>query len=287
MDSSIQQIESVYINELQFNALQRAEPFSLYGGSNQPLTYVTPEISTLTCGNKPEHGPRAISSNLRALIPNFDLYNLAEYLRLGTFAGCLTDEWQDLNQYCDDDPANPQAPPTCYWVGLHKAILTIYFDSVPLLRQTVDGGYQTMPIHIPDIWTLSSWTDENGYKVKFDALTTADPLSPEIMAQQAQLFNTTTAKVEARLAEFQQGMYARVLSEMGQGSLRPLTTELAGHTRPTARRQDRRISPCHALWQPTIGGRGTDHALLFPQPHPTDYRRQSSRQPAACARRSG
>jgi hypothetical protein len=228
LDSSIQQVESVYVNEVRQNVLQRAEPFDLYGGIMQPLSYVPAEFSTLTCGNKPEHGPRALSSNLKPFIPNFDLYNMADYLGVGSFSGCLSDEWKDIQLQCDDDPENPQAPPDCYWVGEHKAILTMYFDSVPLMRQTIDEGFTKMSILLPDTWTLSNWTFEDGYKVKFDALTTADPLTAEMVAQQEQLFVETTAKVETRLAELQQGLYQRVLNEMTQGSLRPTATLLAG-----------------------------------------------------------
>ena len=227
LNSAIPPLEAAYGAEIQAS-LQRAEPFNLYGGTNQPLTYVTPEINNLTCGDAQINGTRQLSSNLKVLIPNFDLYNLADYLRLGKFAGCLTDEWQDLQMYSEDDPERPNDPPTYFWAGEHKAILTIYFDSVPLLRQTIDEGYVRMDFYLPDTWTRDNWTFAGGYKEKFDALTTADQPTPDMVAQQTELYNTVTAKAEKALAGYQKGLYQRLISEMTVGSLKGMAVELGG-----------------------------------------------------------
>lgn len=130
--------------------------------------------------------------------------------------------------YSEDDPERPNDPPTYFWAGDHKAILTIYFDSVPLLRQTIAEGYTRMDFYLPDTWTRDNWTFAGGYKEWFDALTTADQLSPEMVAQQAELSKTVTDKVEKALAGFQKGLYQRIISEMTTGSLKGMAAELGG-----------------------------------------------------------
>lgn len=228
LDESIQQMESDFVSEVQQHYLQRDEPFNLYGGPYQTLEYATPEISALTCGDAEEHGSYPLSSDLKSLIPNFELYNMAEYLRLGSFAGCLSDEWEGLEEKCEYDPERPNAPPDCYWEGDHKAVLTIYFDSVPVMRQTIHDGMVMMRPNRADIWTKYNWLYADNYKKMFDALTTADQPTPEMAAQQEELRQRITEEVENRLSDFQQSLYSRVLNEMSQGSLQSTATEIAG-----------------------------------------------------------
>jgi hypothetical protein len=93
LDSSIQALEQAYMHEVRADRLQRNEPFDLFGGLDQPLAYTAQEMVNATCGNDPFYGTVAIPRFLRAVIPHFERYNLAEYLKLGTLAVCITDEW--------------------------------------------------------------------------------------------------------------------------------------------------------------------------------------------------
>jgi hypothetical protein len=222
LDSGLQAIENNFVNEVQGFRLQRAEPFNLYGGLDQPLSYIPPELSNTTCGNAPDYGSYALGSNLQALIPNFERYNLAEYMRLGNFAVCLSDEWINPIEYC---VYPPQDLPVCHFLADHKSNLTVYFNSVPLIRQTIYEAEQIMPTEGAERWTRNQWTGFYNYKGKFEALTTAEVPAPDGAAQ---LLATVTGQLQERLASYQQELYGRILNEMTQGSLKPMATELAG-----------------------------------------------------------
>lgn len=228
MGGSLQQVENTFYNDLRANLLQRAEPFNLYGGLDQPLTYVTPELTTATCGDPGGHGSYPAPVNLRSLIPNFDRYNLAEYLRLGSFSVCISDEWINPLEYCDPDP-DPRIPPICYYkADDHKSIVTVRFNLVPIMTLTIDEGEQYMPNPGAETWTRDNWTTFYEYKAKFEAITAANVPSPEQAAQQAALLATITSKLETTLGDYQQDLYARILNEMKMGSLKPSAVELGG-----------------------------------------------------------
>jgi hypothetical protein len=91
VDSSLQSLETAFLNKVRATELQRSEPFDLYGGVEQKVTYVTPELTTMTCNEQNAPAP----NHLRALIPSFDLYNLADYLRLGKLTVCAHYEGLD------------------------------------------------------------------------------------------------------------------------------------------------------------------------------------------------
>ncbi len=228
LDSAIQSVERSYINEIQFGRLQRAESFNLYGGISQPLTYVSPELSNTTCGNLAGYGTYPLASNLKALIPNFDLYNLAEYLKLGGFAVCLSDEWLNPIEYCDTDPERPNDPPECYYVAQHKAILTVYFDAVSIMSQSLDEGDQIMPNSRPNEWTKDNWTTLYNYKAQFEALSMVDSSTPELEVQRAQLRTSIANKLETALGNYQHELYGRILTGLTTGSLKGMATEVAG-----------------------------------------------------------
>jgi hypothetical protein len=224
LDAGLQAIENNFVSEVHAFRLQHAEPFNLYGGVDQPLTFVSPELTNSTCGNMDGYGSYPLSSNLKALIPNFERYNLADYLKVGKLAVCLADEWTNPMEECIYPP---QSAPYCYMTAEHKSMLTVYFDQIPLMRQTIDEGRWPLATS-PDDWTRTHWTTVYNYKGKFDALTVADMPSPEMEAQRLQALGTLTAQLEEALANYQKELYARILNEMELGSLKSLATEVGG-----------------------------------------------------------
>jgi hypothetical protein len=159
------------------------------------------------------------------VIPHFERYNLAEYLKLGTLAVCTTDEWGDPTQYCDEPD---DGLPTCHYVAQHKVILTVMFNRVPIMRQTLNDGALVMPDSRAEAWTRDNWITAHNYKGRFEALGTIDPPSPAEAEQQAALLATTTRHLENVLAGYQKELYGRVLNEFDQGVLKPAVTEAAG-----------------------------------------------------------
>jgi hypothetical protein len=220
LDSSIQALESAFLNDVRTNQLQRSEPFDLYGGIDQPLSYLTPELTTATCGNPDGHGSYPAPANLRSLIPHFDRLNLADYLKLGKLKVCISDLWTDIEEICvEPDPEQPDKPTGCYpYKARHLSYVTVAFDSVPILWLTIDEGELSIPRTGPDYkFTRNHW---NSYKPMFEAFTAGETSLEAVAAVSAQL--------EAALGGYQQALYGQVLTEMSQGALKPLVTELGG-----------------------------------------------------------
>jgi hypothetical protein len=194
------------------------------------VVYQTSELGLFTCGDLNRHGSYSYAApdQLKALIPNYERYNLAEYLRLGKLSVCLSDEWINPIETCQYDPERPQDPPYCYTLADHKAILTVNFDSVPIMTQSIFESQEGMPTSGAEMWTRTSWTSGASYKTQFEALATADQPSPEVAAQRAVFLQATTNKLETALGGYQKELYGRIMNEMGSGSLYPLAVETAG-----------------------------------------------------------
>ena len=229
VDSSLQALETAFMNEVRGQRLQRNEPFDLYGGVDQPLTYAASEVATATCGDAGVYGSHPAPGNLKSLLPNFARYNLADYLHLGKLNVCISYAMGDPIEQCYTEPEPPHAEicDTYYDV---KAVVTTYFDNVSIMSQTIEGGggYQTTDWYVHYGELEPNWTQGENFKAQFEALTTVDVPSPELAAQRAELLNTTTNKLETALGGYQQEMYARILNEMTKGSLAPLAVEAAG-----------------------------------------------------------
>ena len=229
LDSSIQSLENAFVNEVQALRLQRSEPFDLYGGVDQAITYVAPELTTMTCGSAGTYGSYPVPSTLKSLIPDFARYNLADYLQLGKLTTCVHHEPVNEVQVCNNEPEPPYAE-VCIPFVANKAVLTVYFDNVSIMSQSITSpGMSTYPD-----WSLyysqltPSWTEGVNYKAQFEAMTLLDTPSPELAAQRIELLNATTNKVEAALSDYQRELYARILNELSIGSLQSQANEVAG-----------------------------------------------------------
>ena len=230
LDQSIQVMESAFVDEVRVNRLGRAEPFLLHGGPHQVVAYRPAEMAAATCGDPQGYGTYPLPSNFERRLPSFNLYNLADYLKLGKLAVCLSDEWLNPVEYCyPPDPERPNEPPVCYTLAQHKSILTTYFDGFPIMSQTIVEDGETVPEYGADRWTRDTWLLGSGdYKAKFEAHSLIDQPSPEVAAQRATFLKTTTAKLETTFAGYQKELYGRILNELTTGSLQPLSVEAAG-----------------------------------------------------------
>ncbi len=228
LDSAIQPIESSYLNEVLALRLQRAEPFNLFGGNDQPLTYITPEVTTATCGDPGEHGSFPTTSNLRSLFPNFQLYNLADYLKLGTITVCLKNELVGLRNG-DGCPQAIGPSALCIVYGRNQASITLFFDGVSIMSQTItDETEQVAKLWKPDV--ALNWTQGKNYKAQFELRSTVDPVPSSVEVERAELAKSTTNKVHAALAGYQKELYKRILDEVSAGSLKDMALAVGGGT---------------------------------------------------------
>lgn len=225
MDSSIQVLESRYITEVFSVDLKRDEPFDLYGGIAQDLFYETSELTTFTCGAPETHGSFAATSNLRSLFPNLERYNLADYLRLGRIDVCVKNELVGQHEECLSAAASE--PQFCIKYGFNKASITVYFNSVSIMSQSITEENRELANQWdPDM--TPNWIGGRNYKARFEVLNSVDPASSGLAAQRVELLATVTSQLEKTLYDFQQELYKQILDEVTVGSLRSLATEIAG-----------------------------------------------------------
>ncbi|MFN8445761.1 MAG: hypothetical protein U0175_33535, partial [Caldilineaceae bacterium] len=227
IDSKEQGVESGLLKEVRENRLQRAESFDPFGGITQTVTYVTPELGTLTCGNPDVNGSFPAPSNMQPHIPNFDHFNFADYLRQGKITVCISDDWTDVHDIC-----NPQAglapDALCpQFFGKHRAFISVNYDNVAILTKWVtDPGDSKLDTASQK--TKVNWTTGKNYKAQFETLFATTTPSGDMTPQQAQLLDATLAKIEKALGDYQVELYGRIINEMSLGSLKSSATELDG-----------------------------------------------------------
>ncbi|MEZ4662827.1 MAG: hypothetical protein R2911_35200 [Caldilineaceae bacterium] len=100
LNSAIQVVETNFMNEVRSQRLGRAEPFNIHGGIFQPMTYGSPETKIAGCGFPAENAAYTLPSGFEQRIPSFDIYNLAEYLKVGFLSTCVHDLWLNPVQIC-------------------------------------------------------------------------------------------------------------------------------------------------------------------------------------------
>ena len=219
LDASIQAgVESAFLQEVRANRLQRKEPFDLYGGFDQALTYQPPELSIMTCGGT---APLPAPANLKALVPNFNRYNLAEYLKLGAITTCVSGELVDRVLICP-----PKQPDLCEQEGDLQVFVRVYFANTPVTVLSIDAGGLSLPegdnaTH----YVKGHWFP---YKTMFETGDKTVPPAPDEVAERAALLAKTTAALQNQLAAYQQELDGRVVNELAKGSLHPFAVEVAG-----------------------------------------------------------
>lgn len=216
LDSSIESIENAFMNEVRSGRLQRAEPFSVHGGAYQSLTYRAPGVRVADCGN-PEGNSYRLPSQLTDRIPSFDVFNLAEYFKLGKFGSCAFDRWANITRVC--------TAAECYDTGDHSVVLQITFEGTLVMKQTVPT--ERMRVPADGNWVHTYWGLYD-MPAKFAASPLPDPLSAAEAAALQKLFDGTLKKVETQLSGYEKELYGRILNEMDKGSLKGVVAEVDG-----------------------------------------------------------
>jgi hypothetical protein len=212
------------------NALGHNVGFDLYGGVDQPMAYVAPELTTIACGSPADHGSLAAPHNLKQIVPNYNRVTLAEYLKLSVIKVCLEGENVEQRMECFPDPTDPRDPVgICYNYTKTQATLRVFIDNVEVAVRSVtppderidDGDYTPLAfIHL-------AWPSyKAAFETQFAAATSASTaaLSPTASKQLA----ATTSQLEQALTDLQQAFNRRVLIEVGNGTIKDEANELAG-----------------------------------------------------------
>ncbi|MEZ4706146.1 MAG: hypothetical protein R3A44_03010 [Caldilineaceae bacterium] len=219
LNSAIQVFETNFMNEVRSQRLGRAEPFNIHGSIFQPITYRSPETKIAGCGFPAENAVYTLPSGFEQRIPSFDIYNLAEYLKVGFLSTCVHDLWLNPVQICQGGQCHTEAE--------HRVVLSVEFAGRSLMLKTLSDGRMAMPtsgIMSREFWTKLPFN----YKERFTNFPEPDPSTPALDALRQELFNNTLHAVELALQGYQHELYGRILDEMNKGVLKGPVGEANG-----------------------------------------------------------
>jgi hypothetical protein len=225
LDTAIQPIETSFVSDIQTQSLGRAEPFDLWGGMDQPISYTVPELATkMQCGDANSLGLPA-DNIMKPFVPNLSRYTLAEYMKLGAIKLCLSGEWVNVTIFC-----NPKLG--CQHTGYVKITVDVkYADAsgeVSLESRSYTHDYAEDALNQIAQKRAEAWWKDASVRSRFPTQSVRNAPSPELQAQRAAIFNKVTADLQDKLGGFQKVLYARIFQELNAGSLRPLAVELGG-----------------------------------------------------------
>ncbi|MCB0188490.1 MAG: hypothetical protein KDE31_29670, partial [Caldilineaceae bacterium] len=194
LNSAIQVIETNFVNEVHNQRLGRTETFDIHGGIFQPLTYRSSQTKIAECISPAENAAYTLPNEFWLRIPNFDLFNLAEYLKIGFLTTCVHDLWLNPIEVCKQGD--------CYIEAEHRVVLSVGFGSGSLMTKTLSDGRIRMPasgIMSRDYWIK----DPYNYKARFTNFPEPDPSTPEQETARQEIFNLTLRSAELALQSYQ------------------------------------------------------------------------------------
>jgi hypothetical protein len=227
MDSGLQATESEFLNEVRANRLQRSDPFDLYGGVDQVVTFQAEGFKQMNYGDQGESLP--LPSNVSARIATLNRYNLAEYFTLSntvqnnvSIASFLLDR--------RPQPGCRPEPDVCPMTGDLRIWVNIRYGSVSIAALELAAGQVTLPVINGNVEEEMDYVVRNWGKLqtRFEAEAVEVEPPAELAQRRATLLNEITIQLEQRLASYQRELYGRILQGLSQGPLRPQATELAG-----------------------------------------------------------
>ena len=235
--------EAGYVRDLPGKVLGRSTPMDLFGGMDQPLAHVPDEFINMTCGGAYVQ-PLATPVNLKSIVPNFNRYNLANYLGLqaGEIKVCLTGEVIDTAvDNCRPDPSDPRLE-ICDDVEKYKMTVKVYAEDAGIGQIAVESAHFYKPFDIPNgtatDQVIAWWAF---LKPEFDAQLqnrlaaqasslTAMQATPQQAAATTQFAELSSA-VESQMGTLQQGLYGYLQTLIRNGTnaeVRQAALELAG-----------------------------------------------------------
>jgi hypothetical protein len=220
LDTAIQPIETAFVSEIQTQSLGRTEPFDLWGGMDQPISYTVPELSKMQCGDANSIGLPG-DNIMKPFVPNLNRYTLAEYMKLGAIKLCLSGEWVNVTIFC-----SPKLG--CQHTGYVRITVDVKFGDVSLESRSYTHDYAEDALNQNAQKRAESWWKDASVRSRFTTQSVRNAPSPELQTQRTEIFNKVTADLQDKLGGFQKVLYARIFQELNAGSLRPLAVELGG-----------------------------------------------------------
>ncbi|MEZ4869271.1 MAG: hypothetical protein R3C14_48560 [Caldilineaceae bacterium] len=229
VDTSLQKLETSAVQATQ-TALQRSEPFDLYGGIDQVTTYRPAGLNALDYGD--ENGATLpLPSNVAALLPTFNRHILASYFKLadeGQFHVTLDGLLLHGKPQCPPPP-NPQ-PDVCPSLGDLQVSVSIRYGTLSLAGLTMMAGKVLLPVINGDLQDPTSYVVDHWGNLgpRFETQAVEVPPTPAVAQQRADLLKQFTTSLKERLAHYQQDLYGSALTALTQGEFKAQAAELAG-----------------------------------------------------------
>jgi hypothetical protein len=210
LSSTLAASEAAYASEVQ-GLLNRPVSFDLYGGVDQTLAFQPTDFGTMTCGGGYAEQIRVPApSNLKNMVPGYNRYALADYLRLNQTVVCWYPEIVDKFDYCQNG--------VCEAYGFVTVEIVVKAPTGEIARRTFRG----YPAKVnSDLRTLvvSQWALIYRPKIEGELVGVTPPAAD--MA-------AVTSLLVTKLSELQRTYAGRVLTELNTGALRTRAVELAG-----------------------------------------------------------
>jgi hypothetical protein len=212
-DADLQATQAAFVQQ-HASALGRSALFDLYGGVEQRVNHTPAEMTTMTCGNAPGYGNLPAPHNLKNIVPDYDLFVLADYLQAKALKVCLDGRWLDTKVICSGSLCQPYA--------FHQAIIRVAVGGLTVARWTIDMPEREVATKQALVRTLEGWNAGPFYQRLFEeqfanATPTPTPNRDAILSATQQ-----------ELARLQGVFEGRVRSEMASGSLKDAALRLAG-----------------------------------------------------------
>jgi hypothetical protein len=226
IDSELQTLETAFVNEMRAG-LQRNEPFDLYGGVDQPLTFQAARFQQISYGDMGQTLPAP--GNLAAHIAGYNRYNLAEYFAISNTAQISVSIFGVLSNARPQPGCTPD-PDICPMMGDLEITLGVHYGTVLIAGLEFMAGRTTLQVVKGDLESATDYVVRNwgSLRGRFEAGATAIAPSLPVAAQRAALLTDLASRLEERLASYQQALYGRARNDLTAGSLKLKAVELAG-----------------------------------------------------------
>jgi len=220
LDTALLNASNAFTQEVQASRLQRTQPFDLYGGIDQLLTYQPAEFDPMTCGN-PATWPFIGPPGLKNLVPNVNRYILADYFKLGTIKVCISAAWVDPEViFCN--------PKLGCKIGNHYQItIDVLFNDVSIERRVLKFGELEEAHGDAQSQLIQRWNDAT-LRARFVTDSVSEAPTPELATQRAATLDKVTTDTTQTLFNLQHELYGKLFTELTTGSLRPVALELSG-----------------------------------------------------------
>ena len=235
LNSGLQVIENTYLDELRTTFADATVPFDLFGGAEQLLhkapnsaEFWLPTGYTKVELEDPQNFvPIILSTPLS--IQNFVALEqhqlLAEFLKLSGSQTRIT------MQVAEDNRQNfpcelPLKPKDC--VSSAHLVVSVQLSFGGLVWKTLSWDMGTIVMGRLESaveYVARTWESK---KAEFDQNAVTVPPSPDQQSLINSRFANLKSALDARLQEYQQGLYARMVDQMDSGSLHARMVEIAG-----------------------------------------------------------